>query len=201
MSASSTPVPKSQTSVVGSNRILSDSSSVEVAFSPESNFEAKEGVSSSTSREDGSVRVVTAARAESSTVPKDTKKMSSDMSKIKFTVGGESEDDEERALQLNGRGNGADNQGSMTSTPRRDVTECLAINQNSELGAKALTDEEVISLVKAKHIPAYHLEKALDDLKRGISIRLGGLLVLGCPMYMYKTEFVNYDFYSNYSFF
>jgi hypothetical protein len=97
--------------------------------------------------------------------------MSSDMSKIKFTVGGESEDDEERALKLNGRGNGAGNQESMESPPSRNVTECLAIYQNPEWGAKALTDEEVISLVKAKHIPAYQLEKAVDDLERGISIR------------------------------
>jgi hypothetical protein len=223
MSASSTPVPISQTSVVvGSIRILSQPSSVEVASSPESYFDAKEEISrSSSSEEVGSV--LTAAKAESSTVPKDTKKMSSDMSKIKFTVGGESEDDDEiRALKLNGRGNRAGNEGSSnsdgsmkpsgnhsvssrhhllhhhphhhqkagylsqeptpkhdhhhesltrTTRPRRDVTECLGIYKNSEWGAKALTDEEVISLVKAKHIPAYQLEKAVDDLERGVSIR------------------------------
>jgi hypothetical protein len=227
MSASSTPVPINQTSVVvGSIRILSQPSSVEVASSPESYFDAKEEISrSSSSEEVGSdLRVVTAAKTESSTVPKDTKKMSSDMSKIKFTVGGESEDDEEiRALKLNGRGNRAGNEGSSlisdgsmkpsgnhsvssrhhtlhhphhhhqkagylsqeptpkhdhhhesltrTTRPRRDVTECLGIYKNSEWGAKALTDEEVISLVKAKHIPAYQLEKAVDDLERGVSIR------------------------------
>jgi hypothetical protein len=187
-----------------------------VSSFPESYFDAKERVHSS-SEEVGSLRFVTAARAESSTVQKDTKKMSSDMSKINFTVGGESEDDEERALKLNGRGNRAGNQcnssydGSMkpngnhsqpsrhhphhnqkagylsqentpqqdhhhgslskTSPPSRDVTECLAIYQNSESGAKALTDKEVISLVKAKHIPAYQLEEAVDDLERGVSIR------------------------------
>jgi hypothetical protein len=97
--------------------------------------------------------------------------MSSNMSKIKFTIGGESEDDEERALKLNGRGNVAGNQESMTSTPRRDATECLAIYKNSEWGAKALTDEDVISLVKVKHIPAHQMEKPVDDLERGISIR------------------------------
>ena len=34
-----------------------------------------------------------------------------------------------------------------------------------------LTDEEVISLVKAKHIPAYKLESVLGDPERGVVVR------------------------------
>lgn len=40
-----------------------------------------------------------------------------------------------------------------------------------QLGAKALTDEEVIQLVNHKHIAAYQLEKAVEDKERGIGIR------------------------------
>jgi len=52
----------------------------------------------------------------------------------------------------------------------REVEECLKIYK-SEHGAKYLSDEEVMSLVKAKHIPAYQLEKAVDDMERGVRIR------------------------------
>ena len=38
-------------------------------------------------------------------------------------------------------------------------------------GASSLTDDEVISLVDSKHIPAYQLEKQLDNHQRGVAIR------------------------------
>ncbi|KAJ8984512.1 hypothetical protein NQ317_010983 [Molorchus minor] len=57
------------------------------------------------------------------------------------------------------------------STTCRDLEECLAIYNNSDLGAVALTDEEVILLVKNKHIAAYQIEKAVDDPERGVMIR------------------------------
>ncbi|NWQ88140.1 HMDH reductase, partial [Burhinus bistriatus] len=38
-------------------------------------------------------------------------------------------------------------------------------------GAKFLTDAEVISLVNAKHIPAYKLETVMETQERGVSIR------------------------------
>lgn len=38
-------------------------------------------------------------------------------------------------------------------------------------GAKFLTDAEVISLVNAKHIPAYKLETLMETQERGVSIR------------------------------
>ncbi|XP_076667879.1 HMG coenzyme A reductase isoform X2 [Andrena cerasifolii] len=56
------------------------------------------------------------------------------------------------------------------STVPRPVEECLEIYK-SELGASALTDEEVIQLVKHKHIAAYQLEKAVGDMERGVGIR------------------------------
>ncbi|OAD53091.1 3-hydroxy-3-methylglutaryl-coenzyme A reductase [Eufriesea mexicana] len=52
----------------------------------------------------------------------------------------------------------------------RSLEECLEIYK-SELGANALSDEEVIQLVKNKHIAAYQLEKAVGDMERGVGIR------------------------------
>lgn len=52
----------------------------------------------------------------------------------------------------------------------RSVEECLEIYK-SELGANALTDEEVIQLVQRKYIAAYQLEKAVGDMERGVGIR------------------------------
>jgi len=54
--------------------------------------------------------------------------------------------------------------------PPRQIETCLSIYK-SEVGAKALTDLEVIALVDGKHIPAYQLEKAVDDPERGVAIR------------------------------
>ncbi|XP_076279842.1 HMG coenzyme A reductase [Lasioglossum baleicum] len=59
---------------------------------------------------------------------------------------------------------------SLQSTVPRHIEECLEIYK-SELGASALTDEEVIQLVKQKHIAAYQLEKAVGDMERGVKIR------------------------------
>ncbi len=56
-------------------------------------------------------------------------------------------------------------------TPKqRSVQECLAIYRH-ELVAKSLSDEEIITLVQHKHIPAYQLEKAVGDMERGVAIR------------------------------
>ena len=38
-------------------------------------------------------------------------------------------------------------------------------------GPKLLTDDEILQLVKAKHIPAYKLETMLNDHERGVAIR------------------------------
>ncbi|XP_034939170.1 3-hydroxy-3-methylglutaryl-coenzyme A reductase [Chelonus insularis] len=52
----------------------------------------------------------------------------------------------------------------------RSIEECLAIYR-SELGASALTDKEVLQLVHQKYLPAYQLEKAVDNMERGVGIR------------------------------
>lgn len=54
--------------------------------------------------------------------------------------------------------------------PPRSLEECLKIYQ-SDLGASGLTDDEVILLVKNKHIAAYQVEKAVDNPERGVGIR------------------------------
>lgn len=41
----------------------------------------------------------------------------------------------------------------------------------TQLGANALTDSEVIQLVKHKYIQSYQLEKAVGDMERGVGIR------------------------------
>lgn len=56
-------------------------------------------------------------------------------------------------------------------TPKqRSVQECLAIYRHESV-AKSLSDEEIITLVQHKHIPAYQLEKAVGDMERGVAIR------------------------------
>ncbi|CAH1103468.1 unnamed protein product [Psylliodes chrysocephalus] len=53
----------------------------------------------------------------------------------------------------------------------RSLDECLAIYNNSDLGAVSLTDEEVVLLVQHKHIPGHQIEKAVDNPERGVKIR------------------------------
>lgn len=54
---------------------------------------------------------------------------------------------------------------------RRALEECLRVYNDGDLGACALSDEEVIELVRGKHIALYQLEKALDDAERGVGVR------------------------------
>lgn len=51
----------------------------------------------------------------------------------------------------------------------RTLEECLQIYRSS--GASKLTDLEVILLVDTKHLPSYNLEKAVNNLERGVRIR------------------------------
>lgn len=64
----------------------------------------------------------------------------------------------------------AENQLPTEPRPPRPVDVCVAI-LNSVDGASSLTDDEVMLLVDAKHIPAYKLEKQLDNYERGVAIR------------------------------
>ncbi|XP_077318666.1 3-hydroxy-3-methylglutaryl-Coenzyme A reductase isoform X1 [Lithobates pipiens] len=53
----------------------------------------------------------------------------------------------------------------------RPISECICILKNPDKGARYLSDTEVISLVNAKHIPAYKLESMMETLERGVAIR------------------------------
>lgn len=59
------------------------------------------------------------------------------------------------------------------------MEECLRIYNDSNLGGSVLSDDEVILLVKNKHIPGYQIEKAVDDPERGVGIRRKILSVEG----------------------
>ncbi|XP_012277434.1 3-hydroxy-3-methylglutaryl-coenzyme A reductase isoform X2 [Orussus abietinus] len=80
------------------------------------------------------------------------------------------------------------------SSTCRTVDECLAVYR-SELGASALTDAEVIQLVKHKHIPPYQLEKAVGDMERGVGIRR---MILGSDAKLkdelYDLPYKGYDY-------
>lgn len=59
---------------------------------------------------------------------------------------------------------------SVPAEPR-PVEECLSILKNPDMGARYLSDEEVIVLVNSKHIPAYKLEPMMETPERGVMIR------------------------------
>uniref|UniRef100_A0AAR2JA66 3-hydroxy-3-methylglutaryl-coenzyme A reductase n=1 Tax=Pygocentrus nattereri TaxID=42514 RepID=A0AAR2JA66_PYGNA len=61
-------------------------------------------------------------------------------------------------------------QPNIPSKPR-PVDECLTILKNLEMGARYLSDAEVIILVNAKHIPGYKLEAMMESPERGVMIR------------------------------
>nr|AHI87506.1 3-hydroxy-3-methylglutaryl-coenzyme A reductase [Gobiocypris rarus] len=53
----------------------------------------------------------------------------------------------------------------------RSVEDCLSILKNQDMGARYLSDEEVIVLVNSKHIPSYKLEAMMETPERGVMIR------------------------------
>uniref|UniRef100_A0A671R057 3-hydroxy-3-methylglutaryl coenzyme A reductase n=1 Tax=Sinocyclocheilus anshuiensis TaxID=1608454 RepID=A0A671R057_9TELE len=59
---------------------------------------------------------------------------------------------------------------SLPAEPR-PVEDCLSILKNPDMGARYLSDEEVIVLVNSKHIPAYKLEAMMETPERGVMIR------------------------------
>uniref|UniRef100_A0A8C8EWN7 3-hydroxy-3-methylglutaryl coenzyme A reductase n=1 Tax=Oncorhynchus tshawytscha TaxID=74940 RepID=A0A8C8EWN7_ONCTS len=61
-------------------------------------------------------------------------------------------------------------QPSLPSDPR-PLEECLTILKNPEMGARFLSDDEVVVLVNSKHIPSYKLEAMMERPERGVSIR------------------------------
>uniref|UniRef100_A0A8C1X967 3-hydroxy-3-methylglutaryl coenzyme A reductase n=1 Tax=Cyprinus carpio TaxID=7962 RepID=A0A8C1X967_CYPCA len=59
---------------------------------------------------------------------------------------------------------------SVPAEPR-SVEDCLSILKNPDMGARYLSDKEVIVLVNSKHIPAYKLEAMMESPERGVMIR------------------------------
>ncbi|XP_063995343.1 3-hydroxy-3-methylglutaryl-coenzyme A reductase [Diachasmimorpha longicaudata] len=82
--------------------------------------------------------------------------------------------------------------GSKEEKEPRSIEECREIYR-SELGAEALTDTEVIQLVKSKDIPAYQLEKAVGDMERGVGIRR--LLVIESAKFTDELNHLPYKSY------
>ncbi|KAL7988958.1 hypothetical protein Chor_007877 [Crotalus horridus] len=77
----------------------------------------------------------------------------------------------------------------------RSVEECVCILQNAKMGAKFLSDSEVISLVNAKHIPAYKLETLMETQERGVSIRRQMLSQkLPEPSSLHYLPYKNYNY-------
>lgn len=76
----------------------------------------------------------------------------------------------------------------------RTLEECVRIYK-SELGATALTDEEVIVLVKNKHIASYQVEKAVDNPERGVGIRRKMIGINGhLSQALVDLPYKNYDY-------
>jgi hydroxymethylglutaryl-CoA reductase (NADPH) len=76
----------------------------------------------------------------------------------------------------------------------RPVEECLAI-LNGENGPSLLSDEELLSLVEAKHIPSYKLEQVLGNLERSVGIRRKLISAnLTNPQSMENLPYVGYNY-------
>ncbi|KAK0090398.1 hypothetical protein PV325_000680 [Microctonus aethiopoides] len=90
-------------------------------------------------------------------------------------VGNESQsiEFEDKSVQTEGKiFNNDESNDDETSIKRepRNIEECLAIYR-SEMGASGLSDEEVIQLINHKHILPYQLEKAVENMERGVGLR------------------------------
>lgn len=126
--------------------------------------------------ENNNTKVYSPDPGYSSTTPSDTN--SGSVSPIEFSLGGASDsesdpedaqspqDPEVQSLEKALKGLSVE----IIEQPPRPIDECLSIYKSDD-GAKGLTDDEVIALVDAKHIPAYQLEKAVEDPERGVNIR------------------------------
>ncbi|KAI0233587.1 3-hydroxy-3-methylglutaryl-coenzyme A reductase [Lamellibrachia satsuma] len=82
----------------------------------------------------------------------------------------------------------------QTAVVPRTLDECVA-TLRSEAGPSVLTDDEIMQLVKTKHIPAYKLENILGNYERGISIRRQ-MLSKSLPdeSALQKLPYTNYDY-------
>lgn len=78
----------------------------------------------------------------------------------------------------------------------RNLEDCLKIYNNIDLGATALSDDEVILLVNNKIIAGYQIEKAVDDPERGVGIRrqILGKDCLKAPKVLDDLPYRHYDY-------
>ncbi|KAJ4942193.1 hypothetical protein JOQ06_012059 [Pogonophryne albipinna] len=103
--------------------------------------------------------------------------------KSHFVVGGEEEE-----LKVE------NNQPSLPEKPR-DLDQCVAILNNPEMGARFLSDAEVMQLVNSKHIPAYKLEAMMEKPERGVAIRRQMLSSkLPSPSALSSLPYTHYDY-------
>ncbi|KAI4821436.1 hypothetical protein KUCAC02_029370 [Chaenocephalus aceratus] len=103
--------------------------------------------------------------------------------KSHFVVGGEEEE-----LKVE------NNQPSLPEKPR-ELDQCVAILNNPEMGARFLSDAEVMQLVNSKHIPAYKLEAMMEKPERGVAIRRQMLSSkLPSPSALSSLPYTHYDY-------
>uniref|UniRef100_A0A8D0AQ92 3-hydroxy-3-methylglutaryl coenzyme A reductase n=1 Tax=Sander lucioperca TaxID=283035 RepID=A0A8D0AQ92_SANLU len=81
------------------------------------------------------------------------------------------------------------------ATEPRDLDQCVAILNNPELGARFLSDAEVMRLVSSKHIPAYKLEAVMERPERGVAIRRQVISAkLPSPSALSSLPYTDYDY-------
>ncbi|XP_076261719.1 3-hydroxy-3-methylglutaryl-coenzyme A reductase-like isoform X2 [Rhynchophorus ferrugineus] len=93
------------------------------------------------------------------------------MPESNFTIDGPVYEDKE--VQTSPSIKYEDVEGADDDIPRlcRTLEECLKIYRNVDLGATALSDDELMMLIRNRHIAPHQIEKAVDDPERGVGIR------------------------------
>ncbi|KAK7116442.1 3-hydroxy-3-methylglutaryl-coenzyme A reductase-like isoform X1 [Littorina saxatilis] len=124
---------------------------------------------------------------------------------VTFTVGDNSSDSESGDKETEDKNTQTDfsflstwKEDASSSTQQieelRDLKTCVALME-SEAGAGALTDSEVVTLVNSKHIPFYKIEKMIGDYERGVQIRRQSIQgQLASSNALEKLPFTNYDY-------
>lgn len=79
-----------------------------------------------------------------------------------------------------------------SSNPPRDFAECVAVYLSDKSG-KNLTDEEILLLVKSKHIPAHQLEIVLKEPLRGVQIRRKLFEKMSLNLFNLPVEHLDYS--------
>uniref|UniRef100_A0A8D0AWP0 3-hydroxy-3-methylglutaryl-coenzyme A reductase n=1 Tax=Sander lucioperca TaxID=283035 RepID=A0A8D0AWP0_SANLU len=91
--------------------------------------------------------------------------------------------------------NSSETEQPSPATEPRDLDQCVAILNNPELGARFLSDAEVMRLVSSKHIPAYKLEAVMERPERGVAIRRQVISAkLPSPSALSSLPYTDYDY-------